>query len=182
MPEEEHDRIEDLVDALCYGERDLPGMDDDFFQTLARINLVCVASPELEYPAFDESGLRRFFRYALAGREEPEATDATEALREFVGPVRMGWLDDIVPRKWELDGGETVELRYARETNPGEGTAFSPVGSIKLGALSDVDDHPYVCEGRVAVRLRVLDGQGRLLEETLDCSGYSASRMSRSSR
>jgi len=182
MPESEQEKLEDLVDALCFGERMLPGMDDAFQQLLARINLVCVASPELDYPAFDEAGLRRFFRFALAGRDEPEQTDAMEALREFVGPVRMGWLDQIVPRNWMLDGGEAVELRYAKETNPAEGTAFSPVGAVKLEALSGVDDHPFVCEGRVAVKLRLLNSHGKFLEETLDCSTYSANRMSRSSR
>lgn len=178
----EGEEAEQLIDALCYGELQLPGMDESFMQLLARINLVCVASPELGYPAFDEAGLRAFFRSVVEGSEEPEKVDARGALAEFVGEVRLGWLDEIVPVRWRLgkDGG--FDLRYAAETNPGEGAAFSPVAEVKAEDLTEMRDHPFVCEGRVAVRLRLLDAKGKFLEETLDWPGYSASMISRSSR
>jgi ATP-dependent helicase HrpB len=141
-----------------------------------------VASPELDYPAFDEPGLRRFFRFAVAGRTDLESVDALTALGEFVGPIRMGWLDEIVPNRWALADEIGIPLEYSGETNPAEGTAFSPVGSVKVEALSGLTDHPFVCEGRVAVRLRLLNEKGVVVDETLDWEGYSAMRMSRSSR
>lgn len=173
---------EALVDALCYGEVILPGMDEEFFQLVARINLVCVASPDLDYPSLDECGLRRFFRFAVAGKGQPEQVDARRALEEFVGSVKLGWLDEIVPRQWRLENGVRVDLEYSPETNPKEGTAFSPTGELPVSGLEGTRDHPFVCEGRVAVRLRLTDERGLRLGETLDWPSYSASLKSRSSR
>jgi hypothetical protein len=173
---------EDLIDSLCYGEIRLPGMDEIFDQLLARINLVCVASPELDYPCLDFEGLRKFFRYALAGREEPDQVDVGAALAAFVGQAKMRWLDEIVPRRWRLGDAAGFDLQYSAETNPGEGVALSPIGTVRVSQLGGLRDHPFVCEGRVAVRLRLLNDDDSLLEETLDWSAHSARLISRSSR
>ena len=69
--------------------------------------------------------------------------------------------------------GETViAIEYSAETDPGEGLGLSPLVRVQESLLEAVDYHPYVCEGRVALRLQLLDEQGALLGETLDWPGY----------
>jgi hypothetical protein len=172
--------IEAMVDGLCHGGRTLPGMDDHFAQWVARINLVCVASPEAGFPALGHCGIRRFFVETL-NRAEPEEVDILEALRDFVGRDRFAWLDEMVPVSWRLENGAQIRLEYSSETDPAEGTAYSPVGEIRIRDLAGMRDHPFVCEGRVAVRLRLLDESGGRVGDTFDWPGYSANLRSRSS-
>jgi hypothetical protein len=160
--------IEDLVDAALFGQLELTGWDAEFEQVLARINLVCVVVPELGFPPFGEGGRRLFLETVFAATKLPEQVEVGAELGDFIGADRRLWLDEIAPKFWSLPDGSKVSIEYSGETDPGEGLAYSPLVRVGLKALTDVDYHPFVCEGKVAVRLCLTDEQDRVIQETLD--------------
>lgn len=167
--------LSDMVEAAVYGELNLPGWDDAFEQLIARINLVHVASPELGFPPLNEAGRRAFFEGAFKDGPKLDDFELLPALGAFVGEGKLGWLDDIVPRAWRV-GEQAIALEYSHETDPGEGVAFAPTARVEQRILADVDYHPFVCEGRVAVRLELVDRRGRRLGETFDWPAYQAAK------
>lgn len=166
---------EELADAVIYGELAVPGWDVEFEQLRARINLVCVASPDLGFPPLNEAGMRDFLIGVFDAVEEIAAVNLRAALLRFVGKERFHWLAEITPTSWRV-GGAVIAIAYSAETDPGEGVAFSPVARVQESLLDSVDDHPFVCEGHVALGLQLLDGEGGLLGETLDWSGYRSAK------
>lgn len=165
--------LEDLVEAAVYGELNLAGWDEDFEQLIARINLVHIASPEIGFPSLNEAGRREFFRQAFKACPQLDEFELVPALDAFVGAGRLSWLDEIVPRAWKI-GERSIPLEYSHETDPGEGVAFAPTARVEVRHLADVDYHPFVCEGRVAVRIELIDGRGRRVGETFDWPAYGA--------
>ena len=162
--------LEELVEAAVYGELNLAGWDEDFEQLIARINLVHIASPEIGFPPLNEAGRREFFGQAL--KECPlDEFELIPALAAFVGEGRLQWLDEIVPRTWKA-GERSIPLEYSHETDPGEGVAFAPTARVEARDLAEVDYHPFVCEGRVAVRIELIDRRGRRGDETYDWPTY----------
>jgi len=160
--------VEELVDAVVYGEIPLRGLDDVFEELRARINLVCVVSPELGFPDLGYSGFRSFLEQILTGIESPETVDASLELQRIVGGSKLRWLDEIVPSRWIISGEQKIKLRYSLETDPSEGHAIAPEADVRIADLLDVDEHPFVCEGRVAVRLWLRDPKGKRLDSTFD--------------
>ena len=73
--------IEELVDAVMYGELSLQGWDEEFEQLRARINLVCVASPDLGFPPLNEGGMRDFLTRVIEAVEDVAAVNVTTELR-----------------------------------------------------------------------------------------------------
>ena len=165
--------LEELVESAVYGELNLPGWEKAFEQLIARINLVHIASPEIGLPPMDEAGRREFFRHAFQKCPQLDEFELIPALDAFVGAGRLQWLDEIVPCHWKV-GEHSIPLEYSHETDPGEGVAFAPTARVEAGQLAGVDYHPFVCEGRVAVRIELIDRRGRRLDETFDWPAYQA--------
>lgn len=170
----EDQALQELVDAVVYGEIPLPGLDDAFGELRSRINLLCVVSPELGFPDLGHTGFRSFLETILRDVEDPAAVDAAAALEELISGSRLRWLDEIVPVHWVVAEGVKVKLRYSAETDPAEGHAIAPEADVRLADLLAVDVHPFVCEGRVAVRLWLRDPKGKRLESTFDWPAFRA--------
>ena len=175
----EDDSLQDLIDAVSYGEVALPGLDEEFAELRARINLVSVVSPELGFPDLGFKGYRSFIERSLTAAEDPMTLNVAFALEEEVGGSRLKWLEEIVPRHWGIPDGPKIHLRYSMETEPAEGQAIAPDADVRLADLLDVGFHPFVCEGRVAVNLWLRDPKGNRIDSTYDWPTYRGSEYGR---
>ena len=159
------------MDDALYGAIAVPGWDDEFEDVRSRINLVCVASPDLGFRSLDETGLRDLLHFAFEKDRSLETINLKEELAAWQGDQRVRWLDEITPLNWMI-GKKAYPIRYSPETDPREGVAYSPSVVVPADQLDDVDYHPFVCEGRMTVRIVLTDRQGRRLGETLDWPVY----------
>ena len=145
---------------------------DDVFQALrARINLVCVVSPDLGYAELGCAGMKAFLAATFTGDEtrgEAEGKDLVQALVEFVGETKIGWLAEIAPERFELENGPKLKLRYSTDTDPDRGEASAPEADVRIHQMLDCSEHPFVGEGLVAVNLCLRDPKGNRVDHTFD--------------
>ena len=167
----EHDQATEFARAFSEGRLVLPQFDDEMWQLCARVNLVCVVSPDLDYPPMDGQGIEAFLVGAFADSEDESAVRGLhlrDAFREFAGETKFGWLNEIVPPELKLPNGEVATMLYSMETEPRRGEAIPPEVWIQPETIRDWDFHPYICEGLVAVKIVLCDSRQRRISETFD--------------
>lgn len=169
------DPARELAVAFLDGRLRLPQFDRRMEQICARVNLVCVVSPDLGYRPLDGEGIVEFLTHSLVGIVDEDAArtvNLNAALGQWLGAERLGWLDEIVPASLPLPDGSKTELRYSLESDPRRGTAASPECEVALASVLDWKFHPFVCEGLAAVQLNLLDPAGSRLATVFDLPGF----------
>lgn len=159
---------------------DPPQVGEVFESLKARINLVSVVSPDLGIPGLGQSGMKEFLSTTFSGEEsqsEFQSTDLAALLESFIGETRFGWLDEIVPLRFKLENGPVLKLRYSAESDPDCGEASSPEVDVRLHQMLGCTQHPFVCEGLVAVQLQLRDPKGGVLDRTFDWPGWRAAEL-----
>jgi ATP-dependent helicase HrpB len=161
-----------LAEAFSRGCFDLPQLDHELRQFIARVNLIASALPHLEFPALDGTalvaGLRRAF-HGLTLVKEAQAAPLRQALREHLQPEQLGWLDELLPLHLAWHDGRKVKLTYV-EPDP-EADADDPTGpeaQVKLADCFPIKTHPAIAEGAIPVRLALQAPDGKRLEVTDD--------------
>ncbi len=158
-----------LAEAYGNGFFDLPNLGHDVKQFMARVNLVCAALPELEFPPVDRLALlaalaRAFTGFTLA--KEAQAVELRPHFRRHLAAEQLEWLDELLPLSLTWPDVGKVKLAYTEpdqdDQKPG------PTAQVKLTACRDLKEHPLLCEGKVAVRLCLLLPDGKRLDETSD--------------
>jgi ATP-dependent helicase HrpB len=166
-----------LADAFARGWFDLPNLNHAVKQFMARVNLVCVAMPDLEYPRFDEAAVAACVARAFHGMtlvKEAQAADLLPAFHAHLQPAQVGWLDELVPTGIAWHDGRRLKLVYSEETDPVKGEAVAPELQVKLTDCFDLKEHPLLCEGTVPVRLALLTPDGKRLDVTGDWPQWKA--------
>lgn len=154
-----------LADAFASGAFELPNLGHDVKQFMARVNLVCAALPELDFPPCDTpavlAALTRAFR-GLTLVKEAQTVDLRPHFRRHLAPVQLEWLDELLPLAIPWPDGGRVKLTY-----PGRDERDAlPTAQVKLTACRELKEHPLLCEGKVPVRLSLLLPDGKRLDET----------------
>ena len=166
-----------LAEAYTRGAFELPLLDHQLKQTMARINLVAVALPQLEFPQMDGPYISGFLARTFAGltlAKEAQATPLRDAFREYFGPDRLEWLEELVPASIALPDGRKLKLLYAAEPRDEDGAPSSPEAQVNLHQLFALQTHPHVCEGRVPVKFWLAAPDGKRLESTFDWPAFRA--------
>ena len=95
----------ELAEAHLAGLFELPQFTHDMKQFIARVDLIATAMPELEFPAFDGSAMRRALGRAFAGltlAKEAQAAGLKGALQGHLAPEQVAWLDELAPAQRSL--------------------------------------------------------------------------------
>jgi ATP-dependent helicase HrpB len=152
-----------LAQAHMKGYFELPLFDHATKQLMFRCNLVARTMPELEFPVFDTARVTKCLAAAFRGltlAKEAQATPVEPAFKNEIGPERLAWLDEIVPREIRSPDGRRSKLQYTSEAEPEL--------QVKLHECFAATEHPRVCEGRVPVKLWVATPDGKRIEATTD--------------
>jgi ATP-dependent helicase HrpB len=165
-----------LANAAQRGYFELPLLNHEAKQFIARVNLVAAALPELEFPAFDEAALARSLARAFRGltlAKEAQATPVKEELRRHLAPEQLGWLDELTPLTiaW---GDKKLKLLYAELARDEDGEPHAPEVQVKMHECFPLKEHPHICEGRVAVKIWLTTPDGKRLEPTFNWPAFRA--------
>jgi ATP-dependent helicase HrpB len=166
-----------LADAHAKGLFELPQLNHELKQFIARVNLVCAAMPELEFPAFDQGALASALAKAFAGMtlvKEAQAAPLREAIHTHLAPEQQSWLDELAPAAITWGDGKPIKLPYPEEAVDEDGIANSPEAQVKLHEVLQKREHPHICEGKVPVKLWLCGPDGKRIEATCNWPAFKA--------
>ncbi|MDB6174391.1 MAG: Helicase-associated domain protein [Chthoniobacteraceae bacterium] len=162
-----------LAEAFSNGWFDLPNLGHDVKQFIARVNLICAALPELEFPPFDAPALLAALTRAFAGQtllKEAQTVELRPHFRRHLAPEQLEWLDELLPLSIPWPDGRKLKLTYP-EPDHDDGW---PTAQVKLNDSWGLKEHPMLGEGKVPVRLCLLLPDGKRLEATTDFPKWKA--------
>jgi ATP-dependent helicase HrpB len=144
---------------------------------VARVNLVCAVSPELEFPPFNEVAIVACLARAFAGltlAKEAQATPVRASFRSHLAPEQLGWLDELTPIQIAWPDGRTLKLLYPESAVDEDGEPTSPELQVKLHECFGLKEQPHVCEGKLPVKLWLCTPDGKRLESTFNWPAFKS--------
>ncbi len=180
----EHQRdVEPQASGRCLAEAyrksyfELPLFNHDVKQLMARVNLVCAVSPELDFPPFDDGAILECLSKAFDGLtlvKEAQATPLRDVFREHLAKEQLGWLDELAPLAIPWPDGKKIKLLYAEDTRDEDNEPNSPEIQVKLHECFQLKQHPHICEGKLPVKLWLCAPDGKRLESTFNWPAFKA--------
>jgi ATP-dependent helicase HrpB len=158
-----------LAEAWSKGWFELPMLNHELKQFIARVNLVCAALPELEFPGFDQPALVKAVSKAFSGMtlvKEAQGAPLRDALYAHLAPEQRVWLDELAPIAITWSGAKPIKLLYPDEPLDEDGVVNSPEIQVKLHEVLQQREHPHIGEGKVPVKIWLCAPDGKRLEAT----------------
>jgi ATP-dependent helicase HrpB len=167
-----------LAEANRKGWFELPLLNHDVKQFIARVNLVCAAMPELEFPLLDDPAITECLARAFHGLtlvKEAQATHLREEMLQHLGQEQRDWLDELAPQTVVWPDGRKLKLLYVERARDDDGKPNPPELQVKLHECFVLRKHPRICEGKLPVQLWLCAPDGKRLEATSDWPAFKAS-------
>ena len=164
-----------LAVAARQGLFELPLFNHEVKQFIARVNLVCAAQPELEFPPLDEAAITRCLVRAFRGltlAKEAQATPVKEAFLRHLAPEQRVWLDELVPLSITWHDGRRMKLLYQENARDEDGGPNAPEFQMKLHECFPLKEHPHLCEGKLPVKLWLAAPDGKRIEATFNWPSF----------
>jgi ATP-dependent helicase HrpB len=165
-----------LAGACRKGWFELPLFNHQLKQFVARVNLVCAAMPELDFPPLDEAAITACLARAFRGSTTMKAAQATPlgaAFCQHLAKEQIAWLDELTPLTIPWPDGRRLKLLYM-DRDADEAETPHVELQVKLHECFVLKEHPRLCEGRVPVKLWLCAPDGKRLEPTLDWPAFRA--------
>ena len=157
-----------LAEAFARGGFDLPQLDHELKQFIARVNLIARALPQLEFPAFDGAALVAALDRAFRGLtlvKQAQSAPLKEAFRAHLAPEQIAWLDELLPVYLPWIEGRRLKLTYVEPDPEAEADEISgPEAQVKLTECFQLKTHPTVGEDAIPIRLALQAPDGKRLE------------------
>jgi ATP-dependent helicase HrpB len=154
---------------------ELPLLNHELKQLIARANLVVATMPELEFPAFDEVAITACLAAAFTGltlAKEAQATPLRDAFLAHLAPEQRQWLDELAPLTVSWPDGRKMKLLYQESPLDEDGQPNAPEVQVKLHECFALKAHPHICEGRLPVKLWLASPEGKRLESTFNWPAF----------
>jgi ATP-dependent helicase HrpB len=164
-----------LAEAWRKGYFELPLFNHEVKQYVARVNLVCAAAPELEFPPLDDAAVTACLARAFAGLtlvKEAQATHVREAILRHLAPEQQGWLDELAPVHVTWPDGRKLKLLYPEAPLDEDGEPNAPELQVKLHECFPLREHPHLCEGKIPVKLWLCGPDGKRLDSTFNWPAF----------
>ncbi len=164
-----------LAEAYRKGFFELPLFNHDLKQFIARVNLVCVVMPELEFPPFDEKAIVECLTRAFTGLtlvKEAQAIHLRDEFSKHLAAEQLAWVDELAPMTVAWPDGRKLKLLYPEESAGKTGEPNPPELQVKLAECFALKEHPRVCEGKLAVKLWLCGPDGKRIESTLNWPAF----------
>ncbi|HVY68592.1 MAG TPA: ATP-dependent helicase C-terminal domain-containing protein [Verrucomicrobiae bacterium] len=168
-----------IAEAYAKGYFELPLLNHEIRQFIARVNLVHAAMPELEYPCLDDAALVACLTRAFHGLslvKEAQAMRLNDAFAAHLAPEQVGWLNELAPTAIPWLADKKLKLSYSEGANAAKGEAEAPEAQVKLHECFALAEHPRICEGTMPVKLWLCSPDGKRLEPTLDWPKFKANQ------
>ena len=157
-----------LAEAFARGGFDLPQLDHELKQFIARVNLIARALPHLEFPAFDGAALVAALDRAFRGLtlvKQAQVASLKEAFRAHLAPEQIAWLDELMPVHLPWLEGRRLKLTYVEPDPEADADEIlGPEAQVKLTECFQLKTHPTVGEDAIPIRLALQAPDGKRLE------------------
>ncbi len=167
-----------LADAFAKGWFELPKLDHEVKQFIARADLLATARPELEFPRFDGAAMLTALTRAFDGLtlvKEAQAAELRPHFRAHLGPEQTGWLDELLPTTVRWPDGKTLKLTYPEPGHDEEEDGPPcPSVQVKLSECWQLKEHPVLAEGKIPVKIWLQAPDGKRLDSTTDFPAWKA--------
>jgi ATP-dependent helicase HrpB len=180
----EHQREVDLAAAgRCLAEAhgkgwfELPLFNHEVKQFVARVNLVCAAQPELDFPPLDQAAITACLARAFTGLtlvKEAQATHVRDDFHKHLAREQLTWLDELAPLTIPWHDGKRLKLLYPDQARDDDGKPNSPEAQVKLHECFPLREHLHICEGKLPVKLWLCAPDGKRLEATFNWPAFKA--------
>jgi ATP-dependent helicase HrpB len=180
----EHQReVDAAASGRCVAEAyakqyfELPLLNHEIKQMMARINLISAVMPELEVPPADTAFVVDFLARAFAGLtlvKEAQATPLRDFFLEQIGKERLEWINELAPTSVAWPDGKKLKLLYPDAPRDDDGEPNSPELQVKLHETFALKVHPQICEGRLPVKLWLCTPDGKRIESTFNWPTFKA--------
>jgi ATP-dependent helicase HrpB len=181
---QEHEReIDPAASGRClaeaYAEKcfELPQLNHEVKQLIARVNLISVAMPDLELPPFDAKALTDCLAKAFSGMtlvKEAQAAPLRGAVIEHFGKDKVDWLNELAPLNITWADGRKLKLLYPEQPRDEDGEPNSPELQVKITECFALKDHPHICESKVPVKLWLCSPDGKRIDSTFNWPAFKA--------
>src|SRR5204863_2503828 len=118
-----------LAEAARRGNFELPLLNHEVKQFIARVNIVAAAMPELEFPPLDEKAITECLARAFKGMtlaKEAQAVHLKESFTQHLAPGQATWLDELAPLAVTWHDGRKLKLLYPELARAEDGAPNSP--------------------------------------------------------
>lgn len=169
-----------MADAFGRGWLELPNMDHRLQQWVARVECLRAAVPELELPSMRGEGLvvalRKAFHGLTLGREAAQV-DLLPPFRSVLSKAQQAFVDELAPPVVGVaipgQDPKPWRLSYLADKDDPDAPPVPEV-QVKITDILALKVHPKVAEGRVPVRIWVMDPGGKRLGSTSDWPSWRA--------
>jgi ATP-dependent helicase HrpB len=166
-----------LADVAHQKVFELPLLNHEVKQFIARVNMVCAAMPELELPPLDDQALLHQLAAAFRGltlAKEAQATTLADHFRKHLVPEQLAWLEELAPLSLLWPDGRKLKLLYQEAARDEVGEPNGPELQVKLHDCFALKEHPHICEARVPVKLWLASPDGKRLDATFNWPAWRA--------
>lgn len=166
-----------LAQAVMKHLFELPLLNHDVKQFIARVNLVAAAMPELEFPPLDDAAMTARLADAFRGltlAKEAQATHVKESFQKHLAPEQLAWLDELAPLTVTWPDGKKLKLLYPDAARDDDGETNSPELQVKITECFALKEHPHICEGKLPVKLWLATPDNKRLEATFNWPAFRA--------
>jgi ATP-dependent helicase HrpB len=166
-----------LAEAASKGLFELPLLNHDLKQLIARINLVAAVMPELQIAPFDAAALKTRLTAAFEGLtlvKEAQARPLRDDVIAHLAPGQLAWLDELAPQRITWPDGRKLKLIYPAEITDEDNQPNSPELQVKLHECFQLKEHPHIAEGKMPIKLVLSGPDGKRLETTFNWPAFKA--------
>ena len=141
--------------------------DNSVRQDIQRLNWICAARPELEFPPLDENAVMNCLTKAFEGMtlaKQAIACNIKPAFRQHMPEAQWEWLDELAPTKIDWPNGQPKKLHYP-EYQTDKTDKIVPVElHVKLHECFRLNKHPVICEGQQIIRFKLLTPKNKKID------------------
>ncbi len=152
----------------CLGEWFTPkSFDHSIRQLIRRLNWLCAARPDLEFPPLDETAILNCLSAAFAGMtlaKQAVAADVKPAFRKHMPSEQWEWLDEFAPQTIPWLDDKSKRLEYPDKPADKHGNMLPVELHVKLHDCFRLAEHPRICDGEHIVRFKLLTPKNRKID------------------
>ena len=140
--------------------------DNNIKQQILRLNWICVARPDLEFPPFDENAVLRCLAKAFEGMtlaKQAVAANVKPSFRKHMPEAQWEWLDEFAPNTINWPNDQPKKLHYPESPTDRNGKIIPVELHVKLHECFRLDKHPVICERQI-VRFKLLTPKNKKID------------------
>ena len=141
--------------------------DNSVRQDIQRLNWICAARPELEFPPLDENAVMNCLTKAFEGMtlaKQAIACNIKPAFRQHMPEAQWEWLDELAPTKIDWPNDQPKKLHYPESQTDKTGKIVPVELHVKLHECFRLNKHPVICEGQQIIRFKLLTPKNKKID------------------